>query len=1041
MASVDRTAYPRLPWAISGRELAEVFTPTAEEVAWACSTVIEPATRLLLLVSLKCYQRLGYFSPLDQVPLQVTEHVHARAVEAVSDRIGPSGRHSERTVRRCRELVRQRTGAVWDPDRIHAVAETAMRHALQGKDNPADVINVALEALSSQGCELPAYSMLDRLAGRLRAEVNGGFHHLVAGRLDATGRARLAGLLVVDPAVRHSAWPTLTRPAGRATVSRLKQHIAFLAWLDGIGDSERWLAGLPPVKISHFAGEAAVLDVDELTRAGEDKRWTLLGCVVHTARTRARDEVVTMFCKRMAAITGKAQDKLKELREEHRAESERLLGVFGDVLAGVRETLGPTETEQGAATGDEADADDAPAAPVEVEPIAVVAERAGRMLLKTLHEAGGVVQLSAVHEGVSAHHGNNYTPLMERYYRSHRAALFAMLDVLQLEPASADHAVTDAVTVLRANRRRIGEYIPDHHDGQPIDLSFAGEAWRTTLRDRRRPGMLRRRHFEVCVFACLAAELGNGNIAVTGSQEYADLHAQLMSWQQCEPLVAGYCAQAGLPDTAAGCVTAWKGQLTELAERVDAGYPDNADLVISDGRPVLKRRAGRDRRASALTLETAVHQRLPQRELLSILTRTAYQTGWARHFGPASGSDPKLRGRLGRYVPTAFCYGTFLGPAELARHMPNQVTARELARAFHQHCGLDRLHAAETDVINAYHGLDITRLWGDGSTVGTDGSQVPTWDNNLLAETSIRYGSFGKIAYRHISDTYVALFTRFIPCGVWEAVYILDGLLRNDSDIQPETVHADTQGQSLPVYGLATLLGLDLLPRIRNWHDLIFYRPTPAIRYRHIDSLFGPQAINWRLLQAHWPDLMRTAISVREGRISSVTLLSRLRHDSRKNRLYQALRELGRVVRTQVLLRFLSEPALRETITVITNRVESFHRFATWFGFGAEEGILASNDPIYQEKLIKFNQLVANCCLYSTAVDLTGAVNQLVAGGWMIDPEDVATLSPLITSAIRRFGDWHLDLTPPETTGDGRLAVPIDRHRPPGAAPVVEASR
>jgi hypothetical protein len=43
------------------------------------------------------------------------------------------------------------------------------------------VINVALEALNGQGCELPAYSMLDRLAGRLRAEINDGFHHLVAG--------------------------------------------------------------------------------------------------------------------------------------------------------------------------------------------------------------------------------------------------------------------------------------------------------------------------------------------------------------------------------------------------------------------------------------------------------------------------------------------------------------------------------------------------------------------------------------------------------------------------------------------------------------------------------------------------------------------------------------------------------------------------------------------------------------------------------------------------------------------------------------------
>jgi len=187
--------------------------------------------------------------------------------------------------------------------------------------------------------------------------------------------------------------------------------------------------------------------------------------------------------------------------------------------------------------------------------------------------------------------------------------------------------------------------------------------------------------------------------------------------------------------------------------QVDAGYPDNADLIISEGRPVLKRRAGRDRRASALALETAVHERLPQRDLLEILARTAYQTGWPRHFGPVSGSDPKLRDALGRYVATAFCYGTYLGPAELARHMPRQVTARELARAFHQHCGQDRLQAADTDVINAFTRLDIASLWGDGSVAGADGSQISTWENNLLAETSIRYGSVGKIAYRHISDT------------------------------------------------------------------------------------------------------------------------------------------------------------------------------------------------------------------------------------------------------------------------------------------------
>jgi len=960
MTLIDRTAYPRLPPTVSARGLVEVFTPTADELVWAQAKTNSEQHRLALLVLLVCYQRLGYFPRLAAVPVEVVEHVRRTA----GLRASVESRHdSDRTLWRHREWIRQRVGVVYEPGRVRAVAEVAMREALLGKDNPADVINVALEALAKNGCELPGYSTLDEMAAALRAQVNGGFYRLVANRLDAAERARVLGLLVVDPLSRHSALPRLTQPAPKATVRRLKAHLGLLRWLDELGPTEVWLDGVPPGKIAHFAGEAAVADAAELADVGEQKRLALLVCLIHTARIRARDEVVAMFCKRMAAITKKAREKLEALREAHRGESERLLGVFGDVLSGVREALGPSDAEEATLTAD--------GTSVAADPIGVVCERTGRLVLKTLAAAGGVEELSSTHEAVSAHHGNNYAPLMERYYRSHRPVLFELLDALELEATSTDHTVLDAVGFLRANRHRVGEYIPDHHEGAPLDLSFAGGMWQATLRDRRRPGRLRRRHVEVCVFAHLAAELRTGDIAVAGSDSYANLHTQLMSWAECEPLVGEYCAQAGIPSTAAECIAHWKQQLQTTAAEVDAGYPDNADLVLDGGRPVLKRRNGKDRRASALALEAALHERLPERGLLDVLTRTAYQIGWTRHFGPASGSDPKIRDALGRYVLTTFCYGTQLGPAQVARHMPGQVSAHELARAFHKHCTEANLHAAQTDVINAYARLDLTQLWGDGSVVAADGSQVNTWDNNLLAESSVRLGGVGQIAYRHISDTYIALFSRFIPCGVWEAVYILDGLLQNSSDIQPDTIHADTQGQSLPVFGLAALLGFELLPRIRNWHDLIFYRPDPRTRYRHIDSLFDDHAIDWTLLEAHWPDLLRTMISIREGRVSTVTLLRRLGNHSRKNRLYRALRELGRVIRTIVLLRYLSDPGLRETITAITNRAEGFHHFADWLAFGAEQGVIAHNDPVYQEKLAKFNQLLANCAIYSTACDIT----------------------------------------------------------------------
>jgi Tn3 transposase DDE domain len=39
-------------------------------------------------------------------------------------------------------------------------------------------------------------------------------------------------------------------------------------------------------------------------------------------------------------------------------------------------------------------------------------------------------------------------------------------------------------------------------------------------------------------------------------------------------------------------------------------------------------------------------------------------------------------------------------------------------------------------------------------------------------------------------------------------------------------VHSDTQGQSTTVFAFTHLLGINLMPRIRNWKDLHFFRPS-----------------------------------------------------------------------------------------------------------------------------------------------------------------------------------------------------------------------
>ena len=144
----------------------------------------------------------------------------------------------------------------------------------------------------------------------------------------------------------------------------------------------------------------------------------------------------------------------------------------------------------------------------------------------------------------------------------------------------------------------------------------------------------------------------------------------------------------------------------------------------------------------------------------------------------------------------------------------------------------------------------IIRLWGDDAVVGADGTHYQLRKNSLQGAYHIRYGSYGGIAYHHVSDTYVLLVSRFLSCGTWEAIHIIEGLRQNQSSIQPDTIHADTQGQNLPTFALAFLLGLKLMPRMRNWQDLVFYRPDKQTRYQHSDALFQ-ERIDWTVIETH----------------------------------------------------------------------------------------------------------------------------------------------------------------------------------------------
>ena len=78
-------------------------------------------------------------------------------------------------------------------------------------------------------------------------------------------------------------------------------------------------------------------------------------------------------------------------------------------------------------------------------------------------------------------------------------------------------------------------------------------------------------------------------------------------------------------------------------------------------------------------------------------------------------------------------------------------------------------------------------------------------------------------------------------------------------------------------------MGIQLMPRIRNWKDLTFFRPDRKSKYRNIDQLFG-EAIQSDLIEAGQQELMQVVISIQAGHLASPTLLRKLSYGGARNR-------------------------------------------------------------------------------------------------------------------------------------------------------------
>ena len=96
--------------------------------------------------------------------------------------------------------------------------------------------------------------------------------------------------------------------------------------------------------------------------------------------------------------------------------------------------------------------------------------------------------------------------------------------------------------------------------------------------------------------------------------------------------------------------------------------------------------------------------------------------------------------------------------------------------------------------------------------------------------------------------------------------------------------------------------------------------------------------INIEIIEENWDDILRFILTIKSRRTTASQLLKRLTSYSKHHKLFTAIKEFGKIIKTDFLLTYIDDVGLRQRIEKQLNKSEASNRFAkaVFFGNNAE---------------------------------------------------------------------------------------------------------
>lgn len=471
-------------------------------------------------------------------------------------------------------------------------------------------------------------------------------------------------------------------------------------------------------------------------------------------------------------------------------------------------------------------------------------------------------------------------------------------------------------------------------------------------------------------------------------------------------------------------------QLDLTYKAVAARFDDNPAIKIEQtGKHPTLTLTGLDKLdepPSLTQLRSGVTRLLPKIDLTELMLEIDAHTGFTSEFSHVSEANAQSEDFNVSICAVLLAEACNIGLEPLVKSQIPALTRHRLSWVKQNYLRSETLVRANARLVNYQSTLPLADKWGGGEVASADGMRFVTPVKTLNSGPNRKYfgSNKGITWYNFISDQYSGFHGIVIPGTLRDSMYVLEGLLEQQTGLNPTEIMTDTTGTSDMVFGLFWLLGFQFSPRLADVGESVFWRIDPKANYGALDKLARGRLKPSRI-EPHWDDLMRIAGSLTLGRVQASELIRSLLRTDKPSSLAKAIIEAGRINKTLYLLNYIDNEEYRRRILTQLNRGEGRHAVARVICHG-QRGEIRKRYREGQEDQLGALGLVTNATVLWNTIYMQEAIEQLRQHTGNINVEDEKRLSPLHHQHINVLGHYSFALSKNVTKGKFRPLNQLD---------------